>query len=357
MNSIDSANIFLCGNVWSLINGASQAQNTYERRKVQSTFIIFSEVQGIDFIVDYLCGQNFVKNLIIYEPLRSRTKLQILFRLLRNNLKYKIRKGRLPDRSNATGVDIFSQNYIYVLFFFRFVRLVKFHLIDEGLSSYTGRVLDPKYRSSLFKALARFKFISGFLPEAVGLYLLHPQFFHKKASFNVQRIQGAFYLDNFDGIKIPTSHLHNTIFLGSDLDSMHNLLVSGEFDKKKYVEFTRYFSRLFPDCIYKRHPSEDRRRCQEYWAGDFLETELPWELLSSRLDPSIFVISIFSTACLTPLLMYKKQIKVVFLYKLLGYDLLNSDDVIEKIQDQYNNLIFIPTTLPELELLIGGNDA
>ena len=68
------------------------------------------------------------------------------------------------------------------------------------------------------------------------------------------------------------------------------------------------------------------------------------------------LISVFSTACLSPFFMFNKEPRVIFLYKIIGLDKKNDYNLnfikfIEKIQNNYKqkDRFLIPRTLDELD--------
>lgn len=105
------------------------------------------------------------------------------------------------------------------------------------------------------------------------------------------------------------------------------------------------------DIIIKLHPRA--RQTSIYDKFSAFKSNIPWELflLNQEMDDKIFV-SITSTACLTPKLIFDKEPIVIFLYNLIpteGYEII--DKYIRKVKEIYRDpdKVLIPKTLEELK--------
>lgn len=99
---------------------------------------------------------------------------------------------------------------------------------------------------------------------------------------------------------------------------------------------------------YKKHPSVSSNKIENN------EIDIiPWELWCKSIEDKLALITVSSTAALTPLLLYRKRNKVIFLYKLLGQEMKN--EIIKffnKVKEEYSDQVFIPENKNQLKSIL-----
>ncbi|MDQ0415653.1 polysialyltransferase family glycosyltransferase [Mesobacillus stamsii] len=126
-----------------------------------------------------------------------------------------------------------------------------------------------------------------------------------------------------------------------------------EVESKAYNLFNKYFNK--DEICVKLHPSDDREH-KEY--KNVIKDSNMWEItvLNDDFDNKILV-SINSSAALTPKLIYDKELTVILLYKLGNCINPNTDySVFESFKNSYGNKgkLFIPESYEELVQIITG---
>ena len=117
------------------------------------------------------------------------------------------------------------------------------------------------------------------------------------------------------------------------------------------------------DIIIKPHPSE---KTKHFKNSEYVISDIPFEILlsnSNNIENKVLV-SIASTATVTPKLLFNKEPVVILLYNLL-FDSLNVwneyyDEYFKKIQKIYSrDRVYIPSSIDELNEILhqieGGN--
>lgn len=145
-----------------------------------------------------------------------------------------------------------------------------------------------------------------------------------------------------------------------------------EFEGKKYIimeqgplacnvdmyELWSKVLKLLPTekVILKSHPRQKESKLQKLGLSTCKNYRIPWEIYTLNMNTENKVIlSIFSTSCVAPKLMFDSEPRVILLYKLLGvdYSFLGQGlvNLVERIGSMYrdHSKFFVPETFEDLE--------
>lgn len=230
----------------------------------------------------------------------------------------------------------------------------KIHYYEDGLESYDAIMMkEHKYKQdTLLKVL----FGRRCLEVCSDLYVYEPNLIinntYKKPIISINK---SILIDNIDFIsecfvKKSKSFTKKIIFLNAWFD-----------DSEKYDEQCNYLNivkNMFAsDYAVKTHPNETRKiSLNDYFIEDCGNFELANGLYD--MSSNVFV-SIISTACLTPTILFNRQPNVVFLYKIFMKrfevpEWVETDKVISNIVKikGIEKKVFIPESIDEFKRIM-----
>lgn len=277
----------------------------------------------------------------------------------------------IPERAvkNYTNGGIYQKNY-YDAIVASFVaplvvgmkdlnRNAAFWLYDDGAGSYYGNFLSfcgsakTRFFYKLFK-----KGVEGIRPER--LYINNIALCQTVTDANVIQLPKIKRESSLEevlarifGCEEQTTLSKNLIFLSQPFDEIiphtSKEILNAALDYLKLYHYN--------ETIVRKHP---REQGQDYRGLDVAKSNPMWELFCmTALSEEQILISFFSTAQLTPKLLFDKEPKLIFLYDMmpttLGDQRLKEIDAfVRNIRDSYRdkNRIHVPKTMQEfMEIL------
>ena len=100
---------------------------------------------------------------------------------------------------------------------------------------------------------------------------------------------------------------------------------------------------------YKAHPNEVIEK--EDFGLEIYKNNSPWELTINSMKDSCILISVFSTASLTPKTLYNKEPRLVFLFRLFEpYVFFQAEEFLVRVKNSYKHKdrVIAPRTINEL---------
>ena len=272
------------------------------------------------------------------------------------------------SKKNAYRVLV-SQNYLFASLFLRIYRKATVFFIEDGLSSYTGRTVEPKRRSSSF-TLANKIIFKGAL-EVQKQLLYKPEMYTGSAycieELQIPETKNKNFFNLIFGYKDNTLYkVHKFVYLGTPYYGLKDLMINSD-DARDNLE---YRSRHIVDTmlkgtkenrfIYREHPLEsvDKDCYKELCEFDLYNNV--WEIeCQNTITNQHILVSFFSTALFSPKILYGKEPYLIFLYKILGIELFKANELISSLKSAYINpeKIILVKNIDELSVVIEKLDS
>lgn len=234
----------------------------------------------------------------------------------------------------------------------------KFIMYDEGAASYMG-IMETS--GKLTERIVRYMlFGKKSLNTVYNKYLYVPEFYYK---FNDSNYGTVFKIDPI-GIESNAMSACKRIFGFNEnecikekfifLDTVHKRALKKDAQNNYERIMEHIFNMTKDNLIVKSHPSDKSSRIDGVkYSGS---SGCPFEIIAANSDiDGKILITLSSTASVTPKIIFDKEPTVILLYKLFSDSLLewNSyyDAFFQKVKESYRdkNRFFIPKTKDELE--------
>ncbi len=249
---------------------------------------------------------------------------------------------------SSRSCDFFSQNYIYTVLFRKFIS--SFYLIDEGLSSYSGRVLNVKYRNPMLK-LMDFIFFGNIMRPVSGIVLYQPKLYFGPLIpvFGMSSVAILEIAEGFQDIREQNTRkrkeCHSALFLATPIRGLDSLVEDGELTPNNF-QYACLIERsvlnssadTFSSLTYRKHPNQTEADIQ--FDGDICIDygDRCWELIIPEvIREGTVIISFFSTAAIVPKLIYGLEPVIVFLYPMLQQKFLGADEIVKRLRALYSD--------------------
>ena len=189
--------LFTCGSEYTTLNCVNVRLNKLQNEYQVFDIAIFERTEVMRDIANNIKKAGIFKNVYSYFFINRLNifSLGVLFLfplLMLNNLFNRNNSKRIKKDSYDI---IISQNIIYALIFLRINKNADVYLIEEGLSSYTGRVSNFGNRSKIFKLFFKFIFKKEFKNLISKQYLYNPEI-NLSEKNDTCRIPKNSFLDN-----------------------------------------------------------------------------------------------------------------------------------------------------------------
>lgn len=342
--------LFACGTEYTMINCLNLCLNEIKRDSTFFDIAIFERTKKIRLLSDSLRESGVFRNVYNYIFInRLNTIILIcLFLAPIPMLNYFFALNNLKKIKKNSYDVIISQNLIYALLFLRLNKKAQVYLIEEGLSSYTGRTSNSASRSFLFKLVFRLFFGRKFSDLISQQYFYNPDLnlSDTKSISEIPQFPASNHklLNKF--FKYSHNHIYDestVVYLGAPLFGLKDLLLDRnppnlEIEKLAKTIISKMLN--YPNkkkLIYRKHPLESVENIDGVHHYDFDIVDNVWELecLNSITEKHI-IISFFSTGAFSPKLLFGKEPTVVFLYQLLNKEFKNADELVDKFRKQYS---------------------
>lgn len=189
-------------------------------------------------------------------------------------------------------------------------------------------------------------------------YLFEPSLISVPQSGKMNRINK---LDRTD--LILRNRINQIFGYDSKLDSFENkrIIIMEQGPRREPIDMLGIWKRVSQfikkeDAIVKSHPRQRESGLKELGFDMYERYTIPWEVLTFNQDMNDkTLISIFSSSCVNPKLMYDEEPRIIFLYKLMGIDYSffgkGMIGFVEGVGNLYRDKskFFIPETWEELQ--------
>ncbi len=262
---------------------------------------------------------------------------------------------------------IISQNFYFATLVYRICKKATFYLIEDGLGSYVYRVSEAGKRNKYMLWVHKYIFLGGLIPDISGQYIYHPEMVEYTpnrapglklncSAFNkVDIIKRVFsYKESGEVIKSKCVVFGDSMMSECFyVDSLGNRI-------NKYSFLNKYiFSKISKEnIIYRPHPFE--KDYSAYIEGEIDNTRNMWELDSLyNITDNNVLINYYSTAVVTPKLMFDKEPYILFLFSFIDYYNDKYEDFslfIDKIRKLYRapDKICIAKTIDDIDCFFKG---
>jgi len=324
-----------------ILNHFDNAKNIVEKLKDKNVFASVNYVDCINFTKSFSSNKTirFYEKTNMYLNYRSVTKEYFDF------------KNKFYDEIYLTYPDVIIQLAIKTLS--EQNDMLKINLYEDGTGGYTD------FNPSIFKKL--FNLIFGF-DEVIDKYhsinVFQPELYSGNAQNNnikvnkIPRINAESrkikcLINDVFNYKNNYDISEKIIFLEQPLDFVDGL----NNDLKNIAKEI-----LTKDYIIKLHPRTNVNNYSDF--NLYQNNSIPWEVitLNSNLEDKV-LISYYSTACVSPKIIFDQEPILIFLYDIQGIeDILTSEtkNFIKKFKNLYKDQskIFIPNTIEELKSIM-----
>ena len=257
---------------------------------------------------------------------------------------------------------IISQNYLFITLMRGLNLRAEYFLIEEGLTSYTGRILKPKGHNSKIKQLYRNIFRDKIDPQVKGKYLYSPEMIIESPHPKIFRLPGfkmnkSTIYNNLFGYKENYLYKEKKVIFTGAPDMIWRKCAVDYNVMNEYEFFSKHVLCHFnpDDVIFRPHPAEKEYERYLDIALDKYNNQWELECFYNLTDEHI-IINFFSTTAVTPKLLFDKEPVVIFLYKLSNYgkELVDKyDEFINELKNMYRNKsrVIVINDLRELNCL------
>jgi len=262
-----------------------------------------------------------------------------------------------PEKYNEFWVSTMDRSsWMFFMTYKKRNPLIELNFFEDGLGSYTMLLTE---QSKVSQYLLTFLGFKSYLEEMKSLYVYNPKLCEQSSKngtsvLSMPSIQGNQKLDQFiyDIFKFDLKKFpKNVIFFEQPFPQKDNW--SNQRDLILWLS-----KKLKEPLFIKMHP---RSKSYKYSNCQVISSiSVPMEYIYANFNiENNTLISVFSTACLSPFYMFNKEPQVILLYKCLGLDKKNDYDpkfikFITKIKNSYKqkDRFLIPATLEELENIL-----
>jgi hypothetical protein len=330
--------LFLCITPYAIFNALNMMETQGE--KVEADIVLFDRKAGKRQYGKTLEKSGVFKNVCRLEHFPTPKQRQAYTALFWTVPKLVFRTANATDkRLSKNYTKVIAQHYYIASMVYPSYPNAEYYLIEDGLGSYANDMYLPENRGRAIKLLNKL-WGNRLLPNFIGTYVYRPELVHegflpafplKSSSENTRILETVFsYKEN------ELYKEHRNIFFGDT-----EMEDAGQF---KYGIYEKILHKLTnrEKVIYRRHPAEGEKRPFEgEIAYDTYENL--WELECGKqiTDYHIFV-NFFSTAALSPKILYDKEPTLIFLFPLLRNEphihlMENYWDYVKKIKKLYRN--------------------
>ena len=359
--------LFLCSTKYTIFNAINMVLNNPDKYK-KADIVVFHRTVDMKEVSRILDENKIFTNIYNFPYIN---KLNVIYLLLVFIFpRYLIPRLCLNNESSIfkkKHYDILiSQNHLYASFFKRLSKDSEVYFIEDGLSSYTSRTVDPKQRSWYFTLANRLLFRGSLISDVKIQYLYWPSMY-MGAFIDIKQLPVCkpkdlhIYNDIF---KYETNKIYDNckfVYLGSPYSGLLKLVskdqcIGNDFETKaKYIVDSAIRTAKNKDFIYRKHPVEniDEDDYEKICKIDILENM--WEVeCGNSITSGQMIVSFFSTGMFTPKILYNQEPYLVFLYKILDVDFFNADKLVFELKKMYDNpsKVMAPESLGELRVII-----
>jgi len=312
--------------------------------------------------LNYIHKVYFVKNLDYDAMKPMRRKLNILADMCWPERAIKRCLGKTVTLESLDYSYVISSGYLnFNILFNNYLTAkgTKSYFFDDGLESYLPQNTADHY-SGIYKIMAKVLGRGGTNLKLERLFVYAPELV-----LNQQRYKSVQPLMPLNKMEQTIQIDLNKVFDYKNLGLRYKYLLfdqlgTGDFRDEKMLTIQTEILNIFAEAVninefvIKLHP----RTLSSIYDERFqtFKTSVPWEIfaLNEEIENKV-LISISSTACFTPKLIFDKEPIVIFLYELFsisGYE--TAKDFIRRVKETYrsSDKVYIPQTFEDLKHIL-----
>lgn len=354
-------NYFICSTKYQLFNCINIIHNTYSEDKNNIIIIYLNEKLSKELYL-LSCKSKVFSSVVLFKistpNYKKKSSIQfvkyyinVILKIIFSKNIVKIRNKKV-DNIFITFTDVFSKIIAY-----EFIKKYNANLFfyEDGLASYYNIISINPYNKK--NTLLKLRFGFYLFDRCQGIYLYEPKYL----------ISNPF---NITVLKIPKLHSNGSYekklyhfmsldkdYKDKDKDSIY-IFFDGYSNIKEYndlsIKLIELISNKLNKTLYiKYHPSKNTvtyniKNTNVYENNDSIEIE---NLIYSKRNQVL--ISVISTACITPKLIFNEEPTVILLYKLFNnYEYVwgEINKIFDIIKNSYTDQskFFVPETVAEL---------
>ena len=336
--------LIMCATPYHLIN----AINIAKMEECETDIVLYNHFKDSKELVNRLKIMDVFNNVILFDE-NNYSFMQKCKRLVNSFFPSRLIRD-IANKKVYNKIIFFSLDFINIAYIIKKYtrRNIKceFAYGDDGIGTYIdSRAYTP---SSIVSKILKLNGNKKWLDEIHDLYVTTPQLINNtiynlheiKCNIeSIEYIKKLWHIDTND-IRCKYVYLQEPIPGSRELDEKVISILEKHVGEKGY--------------IIKLHPREQDWQLEK---DNIIDSQIPFERVAADIkEETLTLISIFSTAAITPVLLYKKKIRIIFLYNLSSY-IQNGNygilDLCNQIKKIYNIQILAPKSIEELEKYIG----
>lgn len=347
----------MVGSLYTLLNAVNLEASLTNKNSSKAYLVFFGSLSGwhrslYDNVKDSLFHGVYLEN----HPNKS-NKLVNLFKLIFK--KYKTNKIQIEEKEPT---EIFSQNLIFILLGpFNRTKSCKYHYLEEGLSTYTDFNHLLENRNFWIKMINKFIYRDQLIVKFNYVFIYNQSLYNGIMETKALPKFDVSLFKTSENEEIQKENFPKRLFLGTPIESMDSLLAQNLGGNEKKI-FQLYVSEKLKDVysilssenfLYKTHPNEVLNGIRNRF--NIYHTNLPWELNINSCGDRNILISVFSTAAITPKILYNKEPRVIFLFRLLQpYLFFQAEELLTRVRNSYKDKdrVVAPRTIKELSEIL-----
>jgi hypothetical protein len=357
-------NLFVCSTQYAILNAINFVSSDLEELDSNRDIVIFQQTDDIKELSKIIKESEYFDNVYDFPFINNKNLIYLIGIILFPN--FFLKKMCLSE-SNYSLKDkfynkIFSQNQLYASLFSRFNINSDVYLMEDGLSSYTGRTLEVSRRSFSFRLINKTFLRKYFFADIKGQALYRPEMLCGPSKVIIKlpehKIENNYIYNSIFKYKEADAYdIHKFVYLGVPYYGLRDLMirpesVSVDFEKIcKNIVDTAMNALNKKDFIYRTHPIEKIEINYYKKLAKVDECKNMWEMeCQNKISDDHILMNFFSTAAFTPKMLYGKEPYVIFLYKILGLEMLNADKLALSLKSMYSlpEKIIVPESIFEL---------
>lgn len=356
MGKEDKYCCFLCVTPFHILT----AITINEQLGYKSDIFVMDMIPDADGYVDRIKKENIFNDVILLSRKKmwdnSIGRKTMYLAALKGYIKIKkMIRNHMPKIDEYTDVFIpcmdIPGRYIYC-YKKKYNDNIKIHIFDDGIGAYTKAC----YNLTKFDKIARMLFVGKkTISDDYDIYLYSTDYYNALNSDRLKKNQINMLTDDKKDIIRRVFKVSDDCLIKEKYIIFDTVRVEEPFNDggAQYSKILQQFINNHDDAIIKPHPRDRKRRFNcKYYSYD----SIPFEVLCYFIDYSDKVlVSINSTACFTPKLLYSTEPTVLFIYKSLKgkYRTYNMaiENMIVKLQEIYikHNKVMIPVDVLDLK--------
>lgn len=347
----NNKHLFICSSQYAILNSINAVLNNAKYSNGNSDIVIFHRTDNMKNLSIKIKKSKLFENVYDFPFINKMNSFSLLKLLLFP--KFFLKKLSLNEKLINLTKDYYSvlisQSLLYASLFGRINKNAELYLIEDGLSSYTTRTIDPFKRSVYFRFANKLVFKGALLSNVKKQLLYEPNMYLGERNNIIKlptlKSENNIFYNKLFGYRDNTLYdSHQFVYLGAPFFGLKDLMVNSNDGGDNFEERCEIIMKSAISAtkktkfIYRQHPIE--KIDESYYKNNciFDTHHNMWEIeCQNTITDNHIIVSFFSTASFTPKMLFGKEPYVIFLYKTLGIEFFNANKLVNSLQSLYNN--------------------